>query len=121
MNIIYCRTGKGSKDNGERQKKICSDFLKSKDIKPDEIFIDYGFSGIDNERPSLKTILSKLDSIESITVQSVDRLFRDSTKLLDLYNILKKKGIKLFDATLGIDIIGTYDDRMIDIVRSLTD
>ena len=121
MNIIYCRTAQASEEGVKNQQQICVDFLKSKKINPDTIFIDNGFSGLTDERPELQDMLLKLDNIESITVKSIERLYMDSEKLFDFYNTLKNKSIKLFDATLGIDIIGTYDKRMIDIIRSLSD
>ena len=40
----------------------------------------------------------------------VSRLYRNSRNLIDFYTMCKSKGIKLCDAILGIDIIGTIPD-----------
>jgi site-specific DNA recombinase len=109
MNVTYCRVAQPSWEKIEKQKIVCINFLENKGIKSDEIFADDGFSGLNTDRPSFNNMINKLDNIKSITVASTDRIYRDMAKLIEFLQILRDKGIKLYDASKGIDIVENHD------------
>lgn len=109
MNIIYCRTAQKHQGDIDLQQYKCRKFLEYKNMAVDKVHIDDGFSGNIMNRPGLNQIINNLDTIKSITVSSVDRIYRNSEKLLEFYKLLKDKNIKLYDATLGVDIINSID------------
>lgn len=117
MNVIYCRVAQKSNEAIQYQKFACSEFLEAQNIKPDLIYIDDGFSGLNEERPELNKIIQELDNIETITVNSVDRIYRESVKLLKFYQLLKSKNIKLYDVRLGEDIISSTNNRLFEIIE----
>jgi len=85
----------------------------------DKIYIDDGFSGYIMDRPGLNQIINNLDTIKSITVSSVDRIYRNSNKLLELYKLLKDKNIKLYDTILGIDVINSLELNAVKVIDEL--
>jgi hypothetical protein len=119
MNVVYCRVAQQSSESIDYQKYQCKKFLESKGISIDEIYIDNGFSANKADRLQLINMINNLDNIKSITVLSVDRLYRDSLKLLDFYKLLKSKNIALYDVLLDINVIKTYQNGLLEMLCTL--
>ncbi|KUO52305.1 MAG: hypothetical protein APF76_04530 [Desulfitibacter sp. BRH_c19] len=119
MNIIYCRTAQKHQAAIDVKQYKCRKFLESKHMTVDKIYIDDGFSGYIMDRPGLNQIINNLDTIKSITVSSVDRIYRNSNKLLELYKLLKDKNIKLYDTILGIDVINSLELNAVKVIDEL--
>lgn len=109
MNVVYCRVAQKSEESLNYQRYQCTKFLESKGIPVDEFYIDNGFSGNKEDRPQLTKIIDNLDNIDSITVEGVDRLYRDLSKLLELYELLKSKNVILYDVSSSVDVTKSYD------------
>lgn len=105
MNVIYCRTAQQSSEALDIQKYQTNKYLETQGIKPEQIYIDYGFSAHDTKRPEFNRMIQSIDHIQSITVMSVDRIYRDPHKLLDFFQVLESKNIKLYDVSSGKDMI----------------
>ena len=114
MNVIYCRVAQQSEESINYQRYQCINFLKSKGISIDKFYIDNGFSANKTDRPQLVNMINNLDNIESITILNVDRLYRDSSKLLEFCKLLKRKNIALYDISSGINVIDTYINGMLE-------
>jgi DNA invertase Pin-like site-specific DNA recombinase len=119
MNVVYCRVAQKSEKALNYQKYQCTKFLESKGIPVSEFYIDNGFSGNNEDRPQLTKMIGNLDNIDSITVEGVDRLYRDLPKLLELFQLLKIKNIVLYDVSCGADVVNGNMIEKMDILGNL--
>lgn len=68
----------------------------------DEVFIDK-LSGKDTTRPQLQRLLTKMRQGDSVTVDSYDRLARDTKDLLNLVETFDKEGVTFISLHENID------------------
>lgn len=99
------------------------DAISAFEIPKDNIFVDK-LSGKDFERPAYKSLLRRLRAGDLLYIQSIDRLGRDYTQILENWRHItddKKADITvldmpLLDTRVGKDLVGTL---LSDIVLSL--
>lgn len=101
----YIRVGKDTTDsmtyNFEVQKQKLEEYFKENNITNRIIYIDMGFSAMDNERPSLNRLISDCTNgkINKIVVTDMARLFRDVFQLTEFLEnkFVKNINIKCLD------------------------
>jgi DNA invertase Pin-like site-specific DNA recombinase len=87
MNIfIYARTAQKSQNKIEAQVQACKEFATKEGYEISEVFIDDGFSGISDDRPSYKKLLEAAKQGDTVIVSSAGSLYRDTSKLFALKN-----------------------------------
>ena len=89
--------------------------MDSLNIQPADLYIDK-FSGKDFNRPSYKTLLSKLQAGDLLYIKSIDRLGRNYAEIQNQWRILTKEmgvdivilDMPLLDTRNGKDLMGTF-------------
>jgi DNA invertase Pin-like site-specific DNA recombinase len=99
MLIGYMRV---SSDNDRQSTDLQKDALINAGVDPRHLFEDK-VSGAKNERSGLKKVLEFLNPGDTLIVWKLDRLGRSLSHLIEIVNMLKKKGIGFRSLTEGID------------------
>ena len=95
MKIGYIRISSNDQ-NIARQEKIMED------IKIDELFIDK-MSGSTKNRPELIKMLDFIRKGDTIIVESISRIARNTRHLLELIDVFKGKGVEFISIKENID------------------
>lgn len=95
MKIGYVRVST-EEQNIERQELIM------RELEAERVFIDK-MSGKNKERPQLKEMLDFVRYGDTVVVESISRLARNTKDLLDIVEILKSKNIRLVIQKEGVD------------------
>ena len=114
MNYAYCRVST-SEQNIQQQ----IDLLESK-YQIEEVFSEK-LSGKERcNRQQLTLLLEKVTSGDTIFVQSLDRLGRNTTDVLELVELLKRKKVELHILELGgVDITSAEGKLIISVLASV--
>ncbi|GGF88778.1 recombinase family protein [Paenibacillus aceti] len=83
---VYARSAMQSPDAIIAQVKKCMQYANEKGFLIEEVFIDDGFSGLDNDRPGYKKLLKTALNGDTIIVASAGSLTRDFAKVSELGN-----------------------------------
>jgi DNA invertase Pin-like site-specific DNA recombinase len=92
---IYTRTST-LLQNSENQIKQCKRILKPEDELV-KIYSDHGFSGLDDNRPSLVNLMKDANNkiFDHLIIYSYDRLFRNEDNMKEFLRGLDQLEIKL--------------------------
>lgn len=83
-------------------------------------FIDHGVSGAKAERPQLTALLDYVRDGDTVVVWRLDRIARDTKNMLDLLELLERRGVKFRSLTDGIETTGPFGKAMVTIVAALS-
>jgi site-specific DNA recombinase len=102
---IYMRVSTSDQSIDAQWHAICS-FLASKSITEYQIYQDEGFSGKNDNRPALKTLLDdcKQGKVERVVVYKLDRLFRSLQDLLSTLELFRTLNITFVSISESIDL-----------------
>jgi len=116
--FAYIRVSTREQDE-DIQRKAIEEFACRNGIEIVEWFIDKGVSGSlpFSQRPSSQQLLSRLDSVDSIVVWSIDRLGRSMLDTLNTIQTLESKGIKVI--SIKEEWLQTLDDSVRRLVLSI--
>lgn len=97
--VIYARTSSVEQDP-QKQVEDCKKAAKEHGYEVLETFVDHGYSGLENERPSFKKMIDYLDNHENTTViiSSASVISRDShefDKLMAKYKLRSGKKLEV--------------------------
>ncbi|MCR5167880.1 MAG: recombinase family protein [Oscillospiraceae bacterium] len=95
MQVGYVRVSSLSQ-NTERQEAMMNI------LGVDKMFIDH-MSGKDMERPELKNMIDYVREGDTVVVESISRLARNTKDLLDIMEILTSKGVEVISKKEAID------------------
>lgn len=89
----------------DTQKDTCKTVLSDKEIKNLEIFEDEGYSGKNTNRPSINSLIAKVenDEVAKIVVYKLDRISRNISDFYRLYETMEKHGCQFVSATESFD------------------
>ena len=115
--VGYLRvSGKGQVEgNGfSRQEEAVKSWAKNNRATISQIYREEGVSGTKDEthRPEFAEMVSDLlsNGCRTIVVESLDRFARDLAVQMQLLAYLKAKGIRLFSAATGDDVMASIED-----------
>lgn len=74
-----------------------------RNAKCDRIFTDFGISGSTCDRPGLQRALESVERGDTLVVWRLDRLGRSLIQLVQLMDVLGKRGIEFYSLTENID------------------
>jgi len=93
-NFFYARSAIKSQADIETQIQECRKFAEHKDMNIDGVFMDEGFSGLDDSRPSYSKLLESAKVGDTIIVSSAGSIHRD---ILTLKALEDKYNLNLLD------------------------
>ena len=96
MNVTYCRSAAPSYHNIQNQIDICSEFLETKGVQVDAVYVDDGIPAYEKMGPEIQKIKSNIGDIDSITVTNPDRLCRNAMILTKFLKYLEKNNVTLY-------------------------
>lgn len=87
--VIYARINNKNDDSIKNQEELLKLYSNEKKFNIKEVFVDNGYSGINFDRPSFKSMVDyvKTNDIDLIVVKSIDRISRN---IIDTINFLKE-------------------------------
>lgn len=94
---IYCRVASKNRVEIKKQKEILKNYCNEKNYEIYKIYIDNGYSGIDDNRPNYNKLLNDLKKniFDTIIVRDMSRLERSIIKLEKVIKLLENNNCNL--------------------------
>lgn len=95
---IYARSATQSSATVEDQVKKCKQYAEEKGLEVNEVFIDDGFSGLDEDRPGYNKLLNTVKVEDTVIAASAEAFSRnlDKVSMLDfMYKLVLLDKIEL--------------------------
>lgn len=94
---IYCRVASKNRVEIKKQKEILKNYCNENNYEIYKIYIDNGYSGIDDNRPNYNKLLNDLKKnvFDTIIVRDMSRLGRSFIKLEKVIKLLENNNCNL--------------------------
>lgn len=94
---IYCRVASKNRVEIKKQKEILKNYCNENNYEIYKIYIDNGYSGIDDNRPNYNKLLNDLKKniFDTIIVRDMSRLERSNIKLEKVIKLLENNNCNL--------------------------
>lgn len=94
---IYCRVASKNRVEIKKQKEILKNYCNENNYEIYKIYIDNGYSGIDDNRPNYNKLLNDLKKniFDTIIVRDMSRLGRSIIKLEKVIKLLENNNCNL--------------------------
>ncbi len=94
---IYCRVASKNRVEIKKQKEILKNYCNENNYEIHKIYIDNGYSGIDDNRPNYNKLLNDLKKniFDTIIVRDMSRLGRSIIKLEKVIKLLENNNCNL--------------------------
>ena len=106
--VAYIRVNNKSDYAVNLQKNWIDNYVKKKNIKIDHYYIDYGYSGINFDRPQFKQLLKDVENRKITKAVIVKDLSRLSRNMEDIYEIEKRVSKQ------NVELISICDNEILD-------
>lgn len=95
--VIYCRVASKNRVEIKKQKEILKNYCNENNYEIYKIYIDNGYSGIDDNRPNYNKLLNDLKKniFDTIIVRDMSRLGRSIIKLEKVIKLLENNNCNL--------------------------
>lgn len=94
---IYCRVASKNRIEIKKQKEILKNYCNENNYEIYKIYIDNGYSGLDDNRPNYNKLLNDLkkNMFDTIIVRDMSRLGRSFIKLEKVIKLLENNNCNL--------------------------
>lgn len=94
---IYCRVASKNRVEIKKQKEILKNYCNENNYEIYKIYIDNGYSGLDDNRPNYNKLLNDLkkNMFDTIIVRDMSRLGRSIIKLEKVIKLLENNNCNL--------------------------
>lgn len=94
---IYCRVASKNRIEIKKQKEILKNYCNENNYEIYKIYIDNGYSGLDDNRPNYNKLLNDLkkNMFDTIIVRDMSRLGRSIIKLEKVIKLLENNNCNL--------------------------
>lgn len=94
---IYCRAASKNRIEIKKQKEILKNYCNENNYEIYKIYIDNGYSGLDDNRPNYNKLLNDLkkNMFDTIIVRDMSRLGRSIIKLEKVIKLLENNNCNL--------------------------
>lgn len=94
---IYCRVVSKNRNEIKKQKEILKNYCNENNYEIYKIYIDNGYSGLDDNRPNYNKLLNDLkkNMFDTIIVRDMSRLGRSFIKLEKVIKLLENNNCNL--------------------------
>lgn len=94
---IYCRVASKNRVEIKKQKEILKNYCNENNYEIYKIYIDNGYSGLDDNRPNYNKLLNDLkkNMFDTIIVRDMSRLGRSFIKLEKVIKLLENNNCNL--------------------------
>lgn len=94
---IYCRVASKNRIEIKKQKEILKNYCNENNYEIYKIYIDNGYSGLDDNRPNYNKLLNDLkkNMFDTIIVRDMSRLGRSIIKLKKVIKLLENNNCNL--------------------------
>ena len=111
--VAYVRSANKNEIGVCNQTEFIKNYLNSKEITLDDIYVDDGYSGVDNNRPAFKRLLDDVEKglIDTIYVRNFSRFSRDLDNAIYYVNkYFPLHNVKIYSIDDERSKIETYDN-----------
>lgn len=103
---IYCRTSTADKQDPEMQARELREFAKLRGWRVVNEYVDQGYSGRSNERPSLKRLMgdARKRDFDIVLVWKLDRFGRSLREIVLMLQDLSESGVEFCSLKDALDL-----------------